>query len=1069
MPNVRQDLDGLGGYYLVPLRPGSKRPRSDAWQTLRLTSSDRRILDHRGNVGLLLGPVYPDGAGWLELDVDDPEGLVAVLPAVESAGLTPDGIVRSGGRHSGWKLLYWLSAAGFALHWSRIATVAGLAIEVRTSGQAAIPPTVPSDDYRGDGADQVLRPYAWHRPAPPLPDLQERATARGPDWIGRLRSCLYGEAGAAATAESASPLPLDLAGDLGQLVGLLTAQGHTFGNQRGRGRHRDDKGNPDPVQGIRRTPDGGIECVVLYRCPFCGGMDGDSRGRRTFKAGLAHVTPSLRLKCKRATCKAGGDGLDVREWLFDVCPDAASSFLRARSERPDPRTGDTLQEAQELLRGRLADCLNLDGEIAAGEVLILDYPTGAGKTWTLADAAGSLASLGQPFALFTRRHDLIAELARKVVEAAGRLPRRPDGFEVVSLRGRGQLCKRYGERMDRVYRYSGADPCRQCSDKPVCGYWLQWEAVGRPYTVTIAPMEMAARVLERHPKDTIAVFDELPDYLDRVDFPEADLRAVEAAAYRPGSVRVRPENFDLWYNRRSDLARVGCEVLAASKPHFAPQPFGQAVTLAGRLSAELRQELARAADYDPREGRHPSLEPGELGEGREPEAGRHIRRDFDDLRAAVLALCEGRENLTDGVLAAYLNAGGTAGLRLVRRCLPVPDDRPVLILAAAARYLESANAVAWHPRKVRIERFDVAENPAAVTRLWIEHKAFSRSNLRKHPGQAVGALLNVCRFLLPELAAFGARFRRWPLSLGIAAPSELCTMLERKHGPAGEALAMLVALGCKVTWKHYGNLDGSNAFEHCDAYLTIGDDLPSLSDADLDAYALGKGSTGLTDGIPRSGREYHKALATYHRAQNEGRARAIRRTTKTPLLLVHIGRECDWFDARIDPAGAGKSTGSALAEAAGRAMLEVHGWSCAPVLAEILTGENDGSPACFLGFRISPPGGTVPLLAGLLSALHCLLRSNAKTPSFLDLPRTIDRLAKLPGVTERRVPNPDRTGSWRVLEARVGAYDCRPAPQSSGASCEVEAVAARVTPAVRGMALDPFDSVRTCAVAAACG
>ena len=181
-------LTVLEGYILTCVRAGEKRPLLEGWPDLRLTTASKKIRGHRGNIGLLLGPAYPCGSGFLELDVDDAEALLEALDPVLNANCEPDAVIRSGGKNRGWKLLFWMRPHAWAWTWPHHAPAFRTKTEVRGARmQTVIPPSMV----------EIL--YEWVDPLPPLPELRTRAEARCQSFEARLFKAIMGREPTIAT------------------------------------------------------------------------------------------------------------------------------------------------------------------------------------------------------------------------------------------------------------------------------------------------------------------------------------------------------------------------------------------------------------------------------------------------------------------------------------------------------------------------------------------------------------------------------------------------------------------------------------------------------------------------------------------------------------------------------------------------------------------------------------------------------------------------------------------------------------------------------------------------------
>lgn len=171
-------LDLLRGYWIVPLYPGRKVPKGGkGWQKARRTVDN--LLPGQ-NVGLLLGNVYPFG-GFIDLDIDsnDPQHWHRARNVLEAAGLQPDAICRTGGKHNGIRLLYAVPVAFWGqCDASGEVDIDGVTVDVRKKGQAVVPPSCPAPETK-ELTHPVIRPYHWQVEMPPLAAVEKMAGIGG--------------------------------------------------------------------------------------------------------------------------------------------------------------------------------------------------------------------------------------------------------------------------------------------------------------------------------------------------------------------------------------------------------------------------------------------------------------------------------------------------------------------------------------------------------------------------------------------------------------------------------------------------------------------------------------------------------------------------------------------------------------------------------------------------------------------------------------------------------------------------------------------------------------------------
>lgn len=1015
MATERQDLAGLEGYYLIPLPAGSKRPVQKGWQHLRFTVRD--LLDHRGNVGLLLGPIYPCGGGPLELDIDNAKAQWPILQHIWEVNLDADAAIKSGGHHRGRKVFIWLRAHAWAWDWGHTSVLPGC--DVRGVGcQAVIPPS--SVDVQ----------YLWSNRPPPIDELRRQVAARSDDFEERLYRVLYGFAPEDVfERDEDRPLPETMSNDVGLVLETLSGAGVRFGYH----------ASPQVADGCIVAQNGGLLGVRLHACPACGGR-GD-QGRGPFEPGKAWVTHSGRLKCWHSTCDAahGNGGLPRETWLPLYFPKLDSALLPpvpTMAGRTAADEGLSLEEGREAIQSELWDALNdVAGE--PSRTILLDGTVGVGKTEALLRDVVDAATQGRAYPVFVKRHSLIEEYierAKTIATEAGH----PD-VKIVHVKGMERSCQQRGEALFRARAYSSRPLwtfCRGCPHQGSCEYQNTLRHVGEPGVMVFAPHELAGIVLSKYPRDqTPAVFDELPVPFKTVRWSESDLRAVADRSFYPICSGTETEGtVDCWYHVRQEVARLYLRFVEAGAATLPPRGWSQ-YKFGDDLRSVLTEEASGALDYDPEKGAHPSFAPGDWGSGDEPQEGRHVRADFDDLARAWVAWLAGGGDLDCGVPCVYLDSDGGRGLALVRRRKILPDGFGAVILAAGAAGLEDLFRAAWKGRNLEVRTVHV-EEPEAVIRLGVKGGSFARRNLTD-PDRRRAALRATVLRLLPELADWRAQhFPNDPshvLTVGIACPGRVEVDIRDRNGAVGEALDILEEYGCRVVRiGHFGALEGSNAFEAVDLLLLLGDEIPNLSEwsavahglqmeAEQDAPSVGNNEEAGTE--PLTGDRLTAMMADYLAGQTEGRARSILRTADSPVLIVRVGRRLERCDRVFQGTGRAPDPLTIEAELIASAMLRGWGWTTVPAVAAILAE----SGVQGLGQRFGHNCDKIS------SKIHSVSICNSvRTQERHGIPnRQVNRAVRNAAVrlqargvkvTERGEPSPGRQASWVVFETQTGTY-----------------------------------------------
>jgi len=959
--NPKYEEEALGhlrGYYILQYPKPAKCSYQKRWQTQRRTVED--ITYSGGNTGLILGPIYDGGHGWFEVDIDDPEGLDPVLECLTEAGVLERshyGIVRSGGHHHGWKVICWQHSEAWWLSWPNEASLNGVEVELRgrrgRGFQTVVPPS------------RVINYYKWEKPIPShkvvtnwAAKLPEDEITRHVDAWEKLRAMLehpddldYPELDLLPRRQhgDVSNLPTLVEGELRRLLEALAGVGVTFGKT----------GSSDYRDGIHYDRDdrGGqrIFAVILHRCPHpeCRGHGFDALFQSS-EAGKTWITPGFRLKCFHAhSCDIGRReaGMRFKDWLPRYFPELEKKFFGGAGESP---VGMTLEQGIKETRSFMeAAVIEADADPSA--VIVIDAPPGTGKTGVWIEMGIQQAERGGNPAIFGPRHDLMDEAAGRSLPILDKdRAFTPEPPRVVPLEGARVICKYKGNRfrfMEKCSKTGILALCRSCSDRDTCAYHKQWEWAAEAGSFMVTTYWLMNRVVEDTPHAGAMWVDELPGLTEMTE-----ISLDEICRYRdmttPGELsglEGGEEQLRRYVLARKDAAIAYAKVVThvgLKKPDEFRRFFHGRALRALLTSKELfgKDEFRQAIDYDLGQGEHPSYRPDEPSSQPIP-----LVTSFDDFRRPLLNLLEKKENLDDGIVAAYLDPKRKCGLVLMKRTNLIPQERGAVITAAGSGLRKPYIEALLNGRNVAFRTVAVQDSEW-VEQLGVDVRVLTKKYRVERYGR-VSTVRHILRRLLPRIVMWGAKHNKESLRIGIACAQELADDLREaqreEHDPRLGELADVLELyrGCGFELihdgvGHYGGLEGSNHFREVDVWTRLGDNIPNLGEMKFLAHGLN------AEGIDISETLLRETETTYRDIQDAGRARPKERTRETPLLDIKCGYAPAGCGDSLKVKGQPPKLTSLLYELTAMAYLTYLGWCSVPEMEEFLLRIEHGPDLC---------------------------------------------------------------------------------------------------------------------------
>jgi len=310
----------------------------------------------------------------------------------------------------------------------------------------------------------------------------------------------------------------------------------------------------------RRNDDGMLFIVLLDLCPACRGKERRGGVARE----TAHITPFRgRLKCKRESCSASGDGYALHEWVTWLDPEDQNRF-----QELEAANGDRIPEGSRVSGCRIlpddADEVELKDSDDGALYDLLDEairstvsksrwprkrtkrvgdpgprvfvaftvlaPVGVGKTtalakWLKRNPASRGPARTPSVAVFVRNHDVLEEVVAQL---------ETDGVPVAIYAGPERACH-FPDAVEKYkgWRYFRERICKGCSIKED-GNCAAWPYVPKD-TVLVAThsafwtlQSMWMRDPEsgkpfKAPTGRVCVFDESPPSIDPLSLTERDI------------------------------------------------------------------------------------------------------------------------------------------------------------------------------------------------------------------------------------------------------------------------------------------------------------------------------------------------------------------------------------------------------------------------------------------------------------------------------------------------------------------------------------------------------------------
>lgn len=563
------------------------------------------------------------------------------------------------------------------------------------------------------------------------------------------------------------------------------------------------------------------------------------------------------------TLELDGAAIDLDAIVAEIASQTAPTTAK-KGKRPTV----TLEEAEKLLPKMVEDALvelreQADkGDVIKPKMVVMGVTTGVGKS--RATIKGLVKQHGGTFT--APSHRLLAETHERLTQ---------DG--VGFRRAKGLLAWDGDGACDRPALVQWASDhghtprqtvCRECPNRGSCLAFAGREGKG---SILTAPHAMVGLLHGAEELKAPVVYDELPAVLDTWTVSVDDLVApiVARQSGDPGLV--------LWASaRRATGYAVQAVARLAAQTWMQEAEQGQKYAIRW-WGAELRGLVEKVLD-----GTSPPLPSGD--DVPMPTAGwlhalhaagkslpgllPHARTD--EALTAILTCAEGWCLVADG-------EGVTVEHRRVRDLPPVP----CIILDATATYSEDAILAAWgQDFEVEFRHLDVACTDDVVTSNHFHSRLLSRTRLKQDGKRWWKVATGVIERTLADHKGDGLR-------VGIITHKPAADVIraalagKMKTAPSIQYVLETHLDSGKVSeWKvmHWGNSRGYNDMEKVDILITLGDPLPDLGAAEVEAAVL-----CIEPGV------HARGLAVAELSQGHGRARAVRRTSVASVTIVHAG------------------------------------------------------------------------------------------------------------------------------------------------------------------------------------
>jgi len=691
---------------------------------------------------------------------------------------------------------------------------------------------------------------------------------------------------------------------------------------------------------------------------------------------------------------------------------------------PVPCTTDlklNFEQAQEATRESVRRAaLKIPGQRPT--LLLLDLPTGAGKTYSALLMKLLAASGGTTEALLQPRHSLMKESAKTCSKMAAELGIAGEA-QVLGLMGKGKLCLR-PERLREAQacgNTSLAGVCDECGDRFDCPYQLQFDKADRPNTLILAPHGMALSLSRRGLIGEKIWYDEVPQLWEEIELSFEEIRAYlgdfDVSQYPE---EIRGEVAQYFEVRREAAACYVKLISEVSKK--AKRKYYRKVYYGPYLKKCMGSNpVAEALGYSPAEGSFPIIHTSIKGPW--------PRRDFDLFRVPLLSLLEGTCSVRDGAVGVYVDPDGGSGLVLLKRKLLAPVGHSCVVMAAGVSHLQPLLKVLYPEWDIVAERVEAAL-PSHTQVLSYRYSRFLSEYLILEVNRE-DSLRNTLLGVLPRILASGAQKGNGNIVAALVCPKRIAD--DVRKGLHEKLLNIYLTCGVELlveSIEHYGNLDGSNRFSTVDVWIMLGAQMPNLSILDMMFHSLQNSGEELA--APK------EVFGAYHYEQNFGRPRPFSRTVQDPLLIIEVrwGNK-KWREKALSCEGRPKLK-TVLYETLAEFLLVIERKRSAPMmrqLYEAFTGPESGIGP-YWGNKVTVQGRVG--LTGLLSLVNREGRSQKFDDRFAR--KVLARLKKGEKMMrKRRETNRSRTGAstmYRYDDPLEGTCDGAGGPIMLG-GCKV--------------------------------
>ncbi len=588
----------------------------------------------------------------------------------------------------------------------------------------------------------------------------------------------------------------------------------------------------------KHDSDGRYVGTELKHCPYCGHLPSGAGGQSTYSCWVTSKT--LTLKCWRSHCPAHAEGKPPETWLGDL-----RLKHNIKEQELLPFAPVPIEQSEMLI----AELWDMGRQYWNESTPVLAISPGTGKTRHALIRLLWDACMGRGGTLLLPTWDAVEEKVQELQQLLG------DGeysIEIIQGKTISRHCLRRDElkaagRYTRSWRRTVCAGCVHLNSCPVVN---QYRDIIRPRTIVVSVHHALPSLQRDKMLGNYVILDEYSRHNERTHrWTRSDLEAVIG--------RDAP-----WAESRRMLAQILARVLDDVSAEAENATGGTPPALFGKYvhGEALQEHIRRASEAL---GIPLCVAEDALHSCRQPFPVNNVAAADGSLEDLVPAdidlLFKSNPNA-----AVRIPAKGGAAEFVLFRVEPMQVPVPMIVLDATGPHsmMSLKQALPERPPSV-IEGQVTATNASFIC---YETTTYQPHRLRLEGGRVKKALLRDAR-------TFYALAKELALVRGNSTPRIGVITLK---GLETHARQVFTTLGADVVADHFGNIRGTNKFEDVDALVVLGDMSPNLEQAGYEAHVLGVSSDQRRWDIRRA--ESIQAL---------GRARAIRRTSENPVVIIH--------------------------------------------------------------------------------------------------------------------------------------------------------------------------------------